>query len=141
MNRLLSGGVRLRSFDMQRRRWLLAAGTLTIFTLAGLLLTAALLPPAPAVTWENFERIGEGMSEAEVEAFLGAPGNALPFSADDDFPKEAVKKEWQGEFTQGFVVFDRNGAVLAKGPSFVESGAWTEPRQPPILSHLRRLLP
>ena len=125
---------------MRRRLWLLTAGSLALLGMTGLLLVAALLRPAPAVTWENFEHIVEGMAEGDVEALMGGPGKTLPLSRNDDLQHGAVQKEWQGEYIQIFVVFDRNGAALAKGPSFVESGVWMEPRRPAILSRLRRLL-
>src|SRR5262249_43999136 len=32
------------------------------------------LPPRPGVTWANFERIEDGMTQEEVEKILGGPG-------------------------------------------------------------------
>jgi hypothetical protein len=141
-NRRVHLGKRLvvEGLAMRRRRLLLIVGALALISLVGLLLASAFLPPEPGVTWENFQEIHEGMMEEEVETIIGGRGETSSPSPEDKIPKGAVRKEWRGEFTDVFVIFDQNGAVIAKGPSFVESGAWMEPRRSRIWSRIRRLL-
>ncbi len=55
---------------MRRRMLLALAGSV----LAGAV-AFALWPRPDRVTWENYDRIKAGMTRAEVEAFLGAPGD------------------------------------------------------------------
>jgi hypothetical protein len=57
---------------MHRNRLLLGAGALALLGIAG---PVALLIPRPGagITRENYERIGKGMTEAEVEDALGCP--------------------------------------------------------------------
>jgi hypothetical protein len=115
--------------------------------LGALLVLAALslvchMNPEPAVTWDNFERIQNGISEPEVQAILGGPGEmSRPFSPEDRLPRGAVRKEWHGKIMQVFVDFDENGRVIRKGPSYAESGAWCEPPRTEFCDRLRRLLP
>ena len=61
---------------MTKKRWMVLAGMLVAcvcLTLAVL----ALLPPRPAVTPENIERIEHGMTLEEVEKALGGRGEDL----------------------------------------------------------------
>jgi hypothetical protein len=61
------GAIGAEGSAMSGRLLLLGAILLAI---AGMV-TLALLPPAPGVTWANYGRIQEGMSQREVEALLG----------------------------------------------------------------------
>jgi len=54
----------------KRMRWLLG---LTLLAVAGTAVFAYLLHPRSAINRENFEKIREGMTLAEVEAILGGP--------------------------------------------------------------------
>ena len=58
---------------MRRRRLLLGSGALALLGLAGMLVVTQLLRAGPAITPASYERIREGMTEAEVEAVLGGP--------------------------------------------------------------------
>jgi hypothetical protein len=60
---------------MKEKRLLLIASA--IAAVVGVTLgVLALLPPRPGVTKENFDRIKEGMTRAEVEAIFGEPPNS-----------------------------------------------------------------
>lgn len=72
----------------RKLRWTVAAG---LVLLAGI--AAVVLWPRPSrVTPENYERIRDGMTRAEVEAILGPPGNyttapvVYRFGANGTFP-------------------------------------------------------
>ena len=63
---------------MTRKRWIAVAGILV--SLVGLgAFVPTLLPPRPGVTKANFERIHDGMSQAEVEAIFGSKPLPSPF--------------------------------------------------------------
>jgi hypothetical protein len=55
---------------MRKTRWLLL-GSLLACIVGLVLVVLALLPPRPGVTKENFDRIHNGMTRAEVEAIFG----------------------------------------------------------------------
>jgi len=57
---------------MRRRTLLVALAGLAVVVAVGVVV---LWPRADRITRENFERIREGMSRAEVEAILGPPGD------------------------------------------------------------------
>src|SRR5262245_18822576 len=101
---------------MRRRRLLLGAVVLAPFGLAGLLFALHLAFPEPGVTWDNFQRIQDGMSEQEVEAILGGPGKTQSGSS-EDCPPQGTVKTWHGTIMEVFVVFDERGTVKGKGPS------------------------
>ena len=93
----------------------LLAGVAFFLVLFGILLTL-LLPRPSRVTRENYERIREGMSRAQVEAIVGKPGDyrtrptTIPLgrgSAIDDW------KAWYGNEGQIVVEFV-DGQVFGK---------------------------
>jgi hypothetical protein len=57
---------------MRRRKLLVALAGLAVMVAAGAVVG---WPRANRVTWENYDRIREGMTRAEVEAILGPPGD------------------------------------------------------------------
>jgi hypothetical protein len=57
---------------MRRRKVLVGLGGLAVVVAAG---TVVLWPRAERVTRENFDRIQIGMSQADMEAILGPPGD------------------------------------------------------------------
>jgi hypothetical protein len=63
---------------MRRRRLLLVVGVVALLGVAGVALLTLLSGPAPtpAVTLENFRLLRHGISERQVEAFLGKPEEA-----------------------------------------------------------------
>jgi hypothetical protein len=58
---------------MRRRRWLLVAAALPLLGLAGWLAVWQ-TRPRPSITRQNYDRIREGITSAEVEAILGPEG-------------------------------------------------------------------
>ncbi len=62
---------------MFRRRLLLVVGAVVLLGVAGFFLFLWLTNPTPGVTWDNFRRLRKGMSERNVEAFLGEPQSLL----------------------------------------------------------------
>jgi hypothetical protein len=57
---------------MRRRKLLVVLAGLAAMVAAGVVV---LWPPQNRITQENFDRVREGMSRAEVEAILGPPGD------------------------------------------------------------------
>src|SRR5258707_1119920 len=95
---------------MKKKWWLITAAIVAgcIGLLVGI---AALFPPPPAVTKENFDRIEVGMTRAQVEAIFGKPGtpdawdggrswtweNEVNEEAAIDFAHDKVaQKRWDG---------------------------------------------
>jgi hypothetical protein len=127
---------------MRRCKLLVVLAALAVVIAAG----AVVLWPRPAsrITRENFDRIREGMSRAEVEAFLGPPGDYRtghgetgfgesevtgwnedpPFRLDDAltwsrFPDQSPKdpSRWANWLSDSFViliVIDESGQVILK---------------------------
>jgi hypothetical protein len=58
----------------RRKRVLVWVGLLVVLALAGLFVVRWVAPPAPGVTWSNFQLIEIGMPQSEVERLLGGPG-------------------------------------------------------------------
>jgi hypothetical protein len=72
---LLNCVVRRAEGGLMGRRFCLALGALAIVS-AGLVVVCLLRPtagPASGINRENFDRVREGMTEAEVEAIFGCP--------------------------------------------------------------------
>jgi hypothetical protein len=134
----------------RKRRWLLA--------LAGLLLLAAgvvtVWPQPERITRENFERIREGMTRAEVEAILGPPGDyasgptmlqpdgptrAHVFDEDDSLPHLPPDRfgVWERDSAGIYVDYTRSGTVgvvtfsplMRRPQSILESLRWRAERQ------------
>jgi hypothetical protein len=108
-----------------RRRKLLAAVGLAVLVAAG---AFVLWPRLDRITDENFDRIQEGMSRAEVEAIFGGPPGdyrAGPTTYDADLDANRVPREilglvrttqdgddvfdWAGDHGHAIVVFDSTG--------------------------------
>jgi hypothetical protein len=117
---------------MRRRklRWLLLLVGLAVVVAVG---AFALWPRKDRITRENFDRIQNGMSLAEVEAILGPPGDHRtrpttyephflepPRLADRVASQPAVDiKKWQGDAGDVEVVFSngkRSAAFYATDP-------------------------
>ena len=56
-----------------KKKWWLITAAIVVACVGLLVAIPSLLPPHPGVTKENFDRIKEGMTRAEVEASLGKP--------------------------------------------------------------------
>src|SRR5271155_206271 len=90
---------------MRKIRWLLLG--LLLACIAGVVLVVlALLPPPPGVTKENFDRIENGMTRAEVEAIFG----------DETGLRKGPAAMWESDDTDDIAVvgFDDDGHVRAK---------------------------
>jgi hypothetical protein len=85
---------------MSRKRRLLL-GALVIACAGVVLGTLALLPPRPAATRENFERLQPGMTRAEVVAILGDNSAGCKFI-------------WEGETGSVCIDFDDDDRVESK---------------------------
>jgi hypothetical protein len=80
----------------------MAVGLVAVSLAAGMLLyflLPVLNPPQPGVTPENFRRLHKGMSQEEVEAILGSPGQ--------DVGRMTLQKmkEWQAPDCFVYIVF------------------------------------
>src|ERR1700722_7606055 len=100
-----------------------------LVTLVGLAVVAVgafvLWPRKHRITRENYERIREGMSRAELEAILGPSGdyttgpvllNAGTRSVidigDDGNPHDFPATEWRGDTASVWVAFSASGDVV-----------------------------
>ena len=106
----------------KRWRWLLALAGLVVLV-AG---ASVLWPRADRITQENFDRINDGMSQAEVEAILGPPGDfrtlppapvdathQLPIDTTDPTDESIHEVRWFGD--KGWIVvgFTNNDQVTS----------------------------
>jgi hypothetical protein len=106
---------------MRKRKLIAAAVGLAVLVAAG---AFVLWPRTDRITRENFDRIKEGMSRAEVEAILGPPGDyrtgpVVYFTPTDrdvmDEPSVPFEDPdsalWLGDRAGGRVGFDEAGCV------------------------------
>jgi hypothetical protein len=96
---------------MHKTRWLLL-GLLLACLVGVALVVLALLPSRPGITKENFDRIEEGMTRAEVEAIFGGPANRA-----NPWPNLANNpNEWEDETSgaSAIINFDENNRVSSK---------------------------
>ena len=77
--------------DGFRRRFLLRVGAVALLGVAGLAFLLWIARPTPDVTWDNFRRLREGMSEWYVEALLGKPHDV------SELGNNSTTRIWQGE--------------------------------------------
>jgi hypothetical protein len=104
---------------MRRRTLLAALAGLAVLVAAGVVV---LWPRSSSrITRENFDRIKVGMSLAEVETILGAPGDYTTGPYDEFSPDlysggdldwaRATKVDWWSDTSGVTVVFDVSGSV------------------------------
>jgi hypothetical protein len=116
-----------------RRRKLLAAKVagLAVLVAVG---AFALWPRADRITRENFDRIQNGMSQAEVEAVLGPPGDYRSGPTYPDIAPQPKKGSppiwWKANGAQIWVFFDPSGHVDDTFQHF------THPPEPNTLGNL-----
>jgi hypothetical protein len=118
---------------MKRRRTLLILVCVISVLLAGyagLWLTA----PRHRITLENILAIREGMTEAEVEATLGARAGDYSGLKHEEFLRSLGEhgKIWVGDHASVCVHFDKNGLVIGKNYGIGEYVSF--------LTKIRRLL-
>jgi hypothetical protein len=116
-----------------RRRKLIAAGVgLAVLVAVG---TFALWPSPDRITRKNYERIQKGMSRAEVESLLGAPGDYRtgPVGYEAAEYKEAVGRPasnsirgikpalWLGDHALVEVAFGEDGRALDANPGSIRA--------------------
>src|SRR6516165_6941322 len=108
---------------MRRRKLLVVLAVLAVVVAAGVVV--ALWPSRERITQENFDRIREGMSRAEVEGILGSPGDYTtgPLNDPDGIeiplsllpPPSGVESAWwAADYGTVGVWFDEGGRVLMK---------------------------
>ena len=131
---------------MRRRTWLVALAGLAVVVAAGVVLWRP--QQGDRITFENFARIEEGMSQEEVEAIIGPPGDYRTGPARSDVSPKGVdwglfnpflksRAQWNGDTAEITVQFHRRkGAVFAccDGVSRAEQSAldnllWRAKRQ------------
>src|SRR5262245_32436947 len=114
---------------MTRKKRLLVS-VLVAFVLTGFISSFMWLTgPKPGVTRENYERIGIGMTEAEVEAIVNSPSVSYP--PDEGYWDPRVKsiRRWDdGPYTLT-VEFDGNGRVRSKEFGGPKPKTWLEKLQ------------
>jgi hypothetical protein len=98
---------------VQKRIEALAVGLLVV-GIAALLLWPE--PPEPdRVTQENFDRISDGMSRAEVEAILGPPGDSTSEPPSQLYPSlKSLGLDWDADTAWVSIGFDDSGGVVRK---------------------------
>jgi len=107
---------------MSRRRILIGLG-LFMVTVAAALTVFVLTRPRPVIDEATKNRIQRGMTEAEVDAIIGAPegiytpGNFITgqkaFDVLITMPGTAKRKKWVGEQGLILVFFDNQGKTIA----------------------------
>jgi hypothetical protein len=131
--RVEEGVMRWAPIGVKRCLYLLAAVTIA-------LLMWAVLPPHASVSRGNYNKIRVGMTEAEVEALLGGPGEDLaPLTYEDVHVDELPPLQlhslpyrlhhWRSNTHMITVIFDREGRVAGKTYS-----------RDPTVSFLRRFI-
>jgi hypothetical protein len=118
-----------------KKRVLVLSGVLLGLGLVALVVWL-FVPPKPGVTAENFHRLRRGMSEQEVEAILGKPGEAtVSFTFGPD-------TYWAGEHSQVDVWFIDGrvyrARLLYKGDGQTE---YLSDLSPSFWDRVRRSLP
>jgi hypothetical protein len=106
-----------------RRRILIGIGAVTTLVLVTLVIVV-LTRPQPVINQATADQIQQGMTEAEVDAIIGAPqgnynpGNYFTGREDVEFPlwaADAVKrKKWTGGQGVILVFFDNQGKVVGR---------------------------
>jgi len=105
---------------MSRRRILIGLGVFMVLVVAALVVFI-LTRPQPTIDPATASRIARGMSEAEVDAVIGAPegsygrGSILGRQEFDIFKTiggSAKRKRWSGERGIILVWFDSQGRVM-----------------------------
>jgi hypothetical protein len=106
---------------MSRRRILLGVGALMALVAVGLVVFV-LIRPRPTIDEATKNRIQPGMTEAEVDAIIGAPegvytpGNFITgqkaFEIGIAMQGAAKRKKWVGEHGMIQVFFDNQGKVI-----------------------------
>jgi hypothetical protein len=129
---------------MRRRRLLLAAGLLALLGVAGLLLAWLTPHPGAGITKENYERIREGMTFAEVEAILGPEGYQTKRPLIVPVSGPTFPRWWIGDDAIITIEFGPKGWGPPT-PPFAEwqvtNKHYAERPPEPFLDRLRRLLP
>jgi hypothetical protein len=106
---------------MRRRRLLQGVGVLILLLgLAGYVLPKVLIPaPQPGVTRDNFYRLRQDMTEAEVLALLGFGGEEI---IETVTPIGLKPRQWDDKKSLRIVLyFDRQGRVA--GGDLIERGS------------------
>ncbi len=82
-------------------------------------------PPNPEVTHENYKKIEEGMTEAEIAAILGSPHRTEEEGEIVVFESRAsgLVNVYEGDNGKWIKVLLKNGKVTAKQYDLPESGA------------------
>jgi hypothetical protein len=129
---------------MRRRKVLVALAGLAVVVAVGVVV---MWPRRREPTGENFERIRQGMTRAEVEAIVGPPGNFTTgplywhrtLKVDEEsWPTRADRNWcWIPDDGTGYVDFDSEGLVKCSGfegtlrqeQSFSENLLWRAKRQ------------
>jgi hypothetical protein len=96
--------------SLRKRRWfrvLILAGVPVLTLLIVLLIIVA---PADRITERGCEKIERGMTQAQVEAILGAPGEAVDRSERD----RLIHWKWEGRDGSVHVLF-RDGVADSEG--------------------------
>jgi hypothetical protein len=96
-------------------------GALTVLTVGSVVSAVVLCEGTPRATEENFDRIRDGMTRAEVEAILGPPGDyhtePVPFPGPCGFRLISIVKEmenkscWKTDACYGSVTYGDAGRV------------------------------
>jgi hypothetical protein len=113
---------------MRRPTLLVALAGLAVVVAVGVVV---LWPRQNRITQENFDRIREGMSLAEVEAILGPPGDYRtgPTAYEEVGPTEEydpTRMEWWTDTLLIDIDFDETGP-LERGGTQRAAKAWVDP--------------
>lgn len=95
---------------MSRRRLLILMGAATLLTVAGFVLTLWITSPTPGVTWENFRRLRQGMTEKDVVALLGESSKPDVVRFGDGHIPTHLRR-WRGEEVVIYLDFSQHVVI------------------------------
>jgi hypothetical protein len=126
---------------MRRRGLLLGAGALAMLGLGWFAVESLLYPePTPGVSLENYWELKKGMTQKEVAAILGGPGQLWPRAEGDGLSNGKTRRDWKSAEWWITTTFDRHRTLVAFGIHEPGGGLFLPPAPPTFWDRLRRLL-
>jgi len=113
---LMPGLESIEGFGMRTRRFMLGITALALLGIAGFFSWKRFKERGKDITWENYERIHDGMTRSQVEAIFGVP--AGDYRTRDPEPitfqtagVEGTLRAWLGDEGYALIWFDESDEV------------------------------